>query len=358
MLDPSNISALLFDLDGTLLDSDDQAVEKLARRIGRLGLRDPHQAARRLVMALETPGNRLMTLLDVLRLDAPLTGLTDRLRRWRGLRTPANFRLVEGADKALLDLSGHYRLAVVTTRGRRDAEAFLACFGLSDLFETVATRESTRRLKPHPAPVLHAAAQLSLPPERCAMVGDTTVDVRSARRAGAWAVAVLCGFGRREELERAGAHLILSSPAELPAALAIPPGRGIGRLRMAPLDPGAFLRAVVEAHRDIARERKVTLALDRPPALPLVLADRDRLAQAMGNLLGDALRRAPEGGHVAVRATDGGREVTVAIVSGGDPDITVARRVVEAHGGRIWAEPAPGGGRAVAFTIRTAALAL
>jgi len=51
------------------------------------------------------------------------------------------------------------------------------------------------------------------------MVGDTTVDVRSARRAGAIAIGVLCGFGEREELERAGAHLIISSPADLPSAL-------------------------------------------------------------------------------------------------------------------------------------------
>jgi phosphoglycolate phosphatase len=47
------------------------------------------------------------------------------------------------------------------------------------------------------------------------MVGDTAVDVKSARRAGAWSVAVLCGFGERKELERAGAHLILDSTADL-----------------------------------------------------------------------------------------------------------------------------------------------
>ncbi len=47
------------------------------------------------------------------------------------------------------------------------------------------------------------------------MVGDTTVDVRSARRAGSWSVAVLCGFGERDELERAGAHLILENTTDL-----------------------------------------------------------------------------------------------------------------------------------------------
>jgi phosphoglycolate phosphatase-like HAD superfamily hydrolase len=47
------------------------------------------------------------------------------------------------------------------------------------------------------------------------MVGDTPVDVLSARRAGAWAVGVLCGFGERYELERAGAHVILPCTSDL-----------------------------------------------------------------------------------------------------------------------------------------------
>jgi len=220
-MDPLSVEALLFDLDGTLLDSDDQAVEALARRMARLGFRDPHRAARRVVMFLETPGNLFMTLLDILGLDTPLVGLTNRLRRWRGVRTPSNFRLVPGAGDALRTLARRYRLGVVTTRGRQEAETFLAQFDLAPLFEVVVTRESTWRLKPHPAPILHAARAMGLPPQRCAMVGDTTVDVRAARRAGAWAVAVLCGFGEREELERAGAHLILSSPADLPTVLGL-----------------------------------------------------------------------------------------------------------------------------------------
>jgi phosphoglycolate phosphatase-like HAD superfamily hydrolase len=62
---------------------------------------------------------------------------------------------------------------------------------------------------------------LGVPVERCAMVGDTTVDVKAARRAGAWAVAVLCGFGEREELERAGAHVILEHTAQLSSLLGV-----------------------------------------------------------------------------------------------------------------------------------------
>lgn len=209
MLEKEEIKAALFDLDGTLMDTDDQAVEKLAHQLERLRWPNSHQAARRFVMAAETPGNALMTLLDVLGLDSPLAAFTGRLHRWRGLRTQADFRIVADVEEMLDALKGRYRLAVVTTRGRRDTEAFLDQHNLRGYFDALVTRESTWRLKPHPAPVRRAAQLLGVPIEQCVMVGDTPMDVKSARRAGAWAVAVLCGFGERGELERAGAHVVL-----------------------------------------------------------------------------------------------------------------------------------------------------
>ena len=219
MLDRDMVDAVLFDLDGTLMDTDDQAVEKLAHRLQRLRWPRPHRAARRFVMTAETPGNALMTLVDVLGLDTPLAAFTDQLHRWRGLRARANFRIIADAEKMLAELRGRYRLAVVTTRGLNDTEAFLGQYDLRDIFDALVTRESTWRLKPHPAPVRRAAQLLEVPVERCAMVGDTTVDVKSARRAGAWAVAVLCGFGEREELELAGAHVILEHTSHFSSLL-------------------------------------------------------------------------------------------------------------------------------------------
>ncbi len=213
------IDAVLFDLDGTLMDTDDQAVEALGRRLERLRLRDPYRAARHLVMSLESPGNALMMLLDMVGLDRPFSSVTDRLYRWRGLRPRAELRIMEGAAEMLAALQGRYALAVVTARGRADAEAFLGQYGLAGHFGALVTRESTWRLKPHPAPIRLAARQLGVPVERCAMVGDTTVDVKAARKAGAWAVAVLCGFGARDELERAGANVVLQYTADIEVLL-------------------------------------------------------------------------------------------------------------------------------------------
>lgn len=205
------IQVWCFDLDGTLMDSDDAAVEALAHKLRFLGEARAHVIARRMVMFSETPANSLMTLMDVVGLDAVLFGARQVLQ---GPLEPT-LRLVEGVTPALRHLHGLARLAVVTTRSRRDALAFLRQHDLEDLFELVVTQETTRRLKPHPEPVLYAAQHFNAPPEACVMVGDTTMDVLSARRAGAWAVAVLCGFGEPRELDRAGAHLVLASPADL-----------------------------------------------------------------------------------------------------------------------------------------------
>ncbi len=82
---------------------------------------------------------------------------------------------------------------------------------MSRFFKVIVTGGTCRRTKPHPEPVLYAARCLEVPPENCLMVGDTTVDIRAGRSAGAQTVGVLCGFGEADELARLGADLILTA---------------------------------------------------------------------------------------------------------------------------------------------------
>ena len=205
------IQGWFFDLDGTLMDTDDQAVESLARRLRFLGQARAQRLARRLIMASETPMNSVMTVIDMVGLDVVLFGF----RRMLSGQVKPTFRLIEGVKPMLAYLAQHAQLAVVSTRSQDDAMAFLEQHALTDFFKLVVTQETTKHLKPHPQPVLYAAEQLRLAPEACAMVGDTPVDVLSGRRAGAWAVGVLCGFGEEAELWRAGAHIVLPSTADL-----------------------------------------------------------------------------------------------------------------------------------------------
>jgi predicted PurR-regulated permease PerM/phosphoglycolate phosphatase-like HAD superfamily hydrolase len=216
---PGEIDAILFDLDGTLVETDDDAVEALARRLNTvrwvLPRRDPARAARQTLMALEAPANRILGLMDRLGVDDEFFGMANRLRQWRGVHAPLNYRLMDGVGAMLRDLSRRYYLAVVTTRCHQDAAEFLANEGLTDIFHVITGRDDTWRLKPHPSPVRHTAEKLGVPVQRCLVVGDTTVDIRAAQAAGARSVGVLCGFGDRRDLERAGADQILETTSEL-----------------------------------------------------------------------------------------------------------------------------------------------
>jgi predicted PurR-regulated permease PerM/phosphoglycolate phosphatase-like HAD superfamily hydrolase len=216
---PGEIDAIFFDLDGTLVETDDEAVDTLSRRLQPVRWlfprRDATRAARRILMSIEGPATSLLTFLDRIGLDDGVLDVGDRLRSMRGLVTPLNFRPVDGVGEMLSDLSHRYHLGIVTTRSRIHAQAFLQQQELTDLVEVIVGREDTWRIKPHPSPVLHAADQLDVPVERCLMVGDTTSDIYAARSAGARSAGVLCGFGEKDELERAGADLILDTTSEL-----------------------------------------------------------------------------------------------------------------------------------------------
>lgn len=210
------IQAILFDLDGTLVDTDDAAVAKVARWIRPfLGQRTP-AIARWLVMKIESPANALITLADKLHLDEPLKWFST----WRQSRRQepfiGDFHIIPGVLEMLHQIPERYRLGIVTTRSRHQIEGFLAQIpDLAPRFEVTCGSQDTRRLKPHPSPIQEAARRLNLPESACVMVGDTSVDMHSARRAGAWRVGVLCGFGREPELRRAGAQHILHSTADL-----------------------------------------------------------------------------------------------------------------------------------------------
>lgn len=146
-------------------------------------------------------------------------------------------------------------------------------------------------------------------------------------------------------------------------------------LNRRPCPPAELLERAVSLQTIRAQTQGVTLTLDTAPDLPLVNVDPDRLAQVLGNLLDNALRYTPAGGRVTCRATVASSSAAVlfAIADTGpglapadlphvferfyraDPSrhrdsngsglgLAIARSLVEAHGGRIWAETAPGAG--------------
>ncbi len=209
-LDLPRIRALCFDVDGTLSDTDDLYVQKTKRFLPRFLFHNPEHAARRFVMWAEAPGNNLLGLADTLGLDDEMAAIINWIYRNRKHQSE-QFLLVPGVDKMLARLKGHYPMAVVTAREEHGTLAFLDQFDLTKYFDAIVTGLSAQHTKPYPDPILLAAKKMNVAPETCLMIGDTTVDMRAGKSAGAQTVGVLCGFGEAPELLRFGAGMILEN---------------------------------------------------------------------------------------------------------------------------------------------------
>jgi HAD superfamily hydrolase (TIGR01549 family) len=213
-LDIPRIKALCFDVDGTLSDTDDLYIHKVARFFPPFLFKMPDYSARRFVMWIETPANALLGLTDTIGLDDEIVALINWLSRHQ-TKSAKTFWLIPGVDEMLKQLKGHYPMAVVSARDEKGTMRFLEQFDLMQYFDAVITGQSTERTKPYPDPVLLAAQKLGVKSEECLMVGDTTVDIRSGKAAGAQTIGVLCGFGEEPELISKGANMILKNTPEL-----------------------------------------------------------------------------------------------------------------------------------------------
>ncbi|MGE5462438.1 MAG: HAD family hydrolase [Syntrophothermus sp.] len=219
-LDIPRIKALCFDVDGTLSDTDDQYARKVTPYLPRGIFPDPDQTARRMVMWAESPGNALLGYADKIGVDDEMGAFIDWFSRTKP-STAKNFLLIPGVDEMLAALKGHYPLAIVSARHEKSTMRFLEQFDLVKYFDAIVTGLSAPHTKPFPDPIFLAAKKMGVKPLECLMVGDTTVDIRAGKSAGAQTVGVLCGFGEEKELKEMGADLILSNTHQLVDVLGV-----------------------------------------------------------------------------------------------------------------------------------------
>jgi N-acetyl-D-muramate 6-phosphate phosphatase len=216
-LDIQRVRAICFDIDGTLSDTDDRMVGQVSAILKPLAWinrkMDRERIARRLVMGVETPGNWILSIPDRLGLDDELAWLGEKIVR-RDYKPPS-FLLIQGVIEMLDQLHTRFPLAVVSARNESAASSFLDQFALRGYFDHIITAQTCEHTKPFPDPILYAARLFDVQPQEVLMIGDTTVDILSARKAGAQSIGVLCGFGEEKELRHAGADLILPTTSDL-----------------------------------------------------------------------------------------------------------------------------------------------
>jgi pyrophosphatase PpaX len=202
---------VLFDLDGTLIDSGPiilASMKHAAKTVLGREFEDEVLAA-----AVGGPGLvAQMKALDAERVD-------ELVDVYRAHNEPLHETLE--AFAGMLDVlrtfrSESRRLGIVTAKRRATvALAFERLPGLEDLFDVVVGAEDTEQHKPDPAPLLHALELLGARPEEAAYVGDSTFDIRAAKAAGIHAVAVAWG----------GIHALDRLEAEEPDAIVHRPER-------------------------------------------------------------------------------------------------------------------------------------
>jgi phosphoglycolate phosphatase len=213
-------SAVLFDMDGTLIDTPAGILRVLNEVLAEAGRSVPEDQVR------ATIGRPLMaSFASLLALPDNHQDVAHALTRFRQLFTevviPNATELVfPGVLELLAGLRAQDRaLAVVTSKIRRSAEELLSAAGLLGSFDVIVCHGMTERGKPHPDLALLAATKLGKSTGQCVVVGDAVDDVRMAVAAGMAAYGVSYGVASRKELEEGGALIVLSSVGELTDAL-------------------------------------------------------------------------------------------------------------------------------------------
>jgi pyrophosphatase PpaX len=195
---------VLFDLDGTVVDT------------GGIILASMRHATRE-VLGQEFTDHDLMKAVGGPGLAAQMEAFApdrvdDLVRVYRAHNLPLHEQVepFDGMEDVLLRLHEEgVRLGIVTAKWRSTVELAFARLRVADLFETVVGGDETEKHKPDPEPLLLAARRLGVDPQDCAYVGDSPFDIRAAKAAHMYSVAVTWG----------GIHGREALAAEAPAAL-------------------------------------------------------------------------------------------------------------------------------------------
>lgn len=207
-----NFDLIVFDWDGTLMDSTAAIAESIQAACADIGVAVPSRELASHVIGLSLMG-AVQTVAPALD-DAGCQRLAERYR-YHFLARDHQLVLFDGARELLSELRERgYRVAVATGKARRGLDRVLEQSGLAPSFDATRCADETFS-KPHPGMLLELMAELASSPERTLMIGDTTHDLQMARNAGTASLAMTYGAHPATELVAESPLAVLASMAAL-----------------------------------------------------------------------------------------------------------------------------------------------
>lgn len=205
---------LIFDLDGTLIDSSDGVVESVNYSLRMMN--QPEQPPERIKPFIGSPLSHMYPAFT----DAPIDQLYRHFRVKADEVVVASSVRLKGVQETLERLKEQgYLMAIATTKVRRNIEGTLDRFGWRDMFDVTVGGDEVARQKPAPDAFVKALEELGGRPEMAMAVGDTVNDVMAAQAVPMRIAAVNSPYGGLEDIRSLNPDYIINSIGELPAIL-------------------------------------------------------------------------------------------------------------------------------------------
>lgn len=191
----SKIDTILFDFDGTVMDTNDVIINSWQHTYRTLENREED-----VVNIVKTFGEPLEITMQKLFPDVPIEESVRVYRSYHRDNFGELISICPGMKELLQELKKQqYKIGLVTSRLKTTTIQGLEKYGLAPYFDVIVTAEDTDKHKPDPAPVLIALERLETAPEKSLMLGDTMFDILCARNAGVASVLVEWGIALTEE---------------------------------------------------------------------------------------------------------------------------------------------------------------
>ena len=194
---------ILFDLDGTLIDSTEAILESFHNSFKVYGESSPKDEEIKALIGY--PLDEMYRSLGVD--ESKIWDYVDTYKEHYRVISTQKTELLDCASDAVKEASKFATLAIVTTKTGKYSQVLMEHFNLMKYFKVLVGREDVEMPKPHAEPILTALIQLNIKDEDIWMIGDTKLDLISAKNAGVNSIGVLSGYDTKDTLQRYTNHI-------------------------------------------------------------------------------------------------------------------------------------------------------